>query len=131
MIRVSGTILAAAPRRSALPWSPGFTMPSQIARHLAAGGVAKGSLERPLKYKYKGVSTWMQTVSEKSLITLDSLPEAYIRLDSKFRCTFVNQAAQLLLDQIRVRARRGRNRKEQRPMQQEQSGQPSTDPAGQ
>jgi PAS domain S-box-containing protein len=45
----------------------------------------------------------MQTVSEKSLITLDSLPEAYIRLDSKFRCTFVNQAAQLLLDQTEVK----------------------------
>jgi PAS domain-containing protein len=45
----------------------------------------------------------MQTVPEESLITLDSLPEAYIRLDSKLRCTFVNQAAQLLLDQAEVK----------------------------
>jgi PAS domain S-box-containing protein len=44
----------------------------------------------------------MQTVLEESLITLDSLPEAYLRLDSTFRCTFVNQAAQLLLDQASV-----------------------------
>jgi PAS domain-containing protein len=44
----------------------------------------------------------MQTVLEESLINLDSLPEAYIRLDSTFRCMFVNQAAQLLLDQAAV-----------------------------
>jgi PAS fold len=36
-------------------------------------------------------------LSEYSLITLDSLPEAYLRLDGEFRCTFVNRAAQLLL----------------------------------
>jgi PAS domain S-box-containing protein len=42
----------------------------------------------------------MQTVLEESLINLDSLPEAYIRLDSTFRCTFVNQAAQLLLNRV-------------------------------
>jgi PAS domain S-box-containing protein len=45
----------------------------------------------------------MQTVSDESLIALDSLPEAYIRLDSTFRCTFVNQAAQLLLDKTEVK----------------------------
>jgi PAS domain S-box-containing protein len=45
----------------------------------------------------------MQTVPEESLITLDGLPEAYIRLDSEFRCTFVNQAAQLLLDKTEVK----------------------------
>ena len=39
----------------------------------------------------------MQTVSEDLLITLDCLPEAYIRFDSGLRCTFVNQAAQILL----------------------------------
>lgn len=44
----------------------------------------------------------MQTVLEESLINLDSLPEAYIRLDSTLRCTFVNQAARLLLDQAAV-----------------------------
>ena len=38
----------------------------------------------------------MQMLSE-SLIALDSSPEAYIRLDRHFRCTFVNLAAQLLL----------------------------------
>jgi len=45
----------------------------------------------------------MQTVPEESLIALDSLPEAYIRLDSRFRCTFVNQAAQLLLDKTEIK----------------------------
>jgi PAS domain S-box-containing protein len=44
----------------------------------------------------------MQTVLEKSLITLDGLPEAYIRIDGTFRCTFANQAAQQLLDQPAV-----------------------------
>ena len=39
----------------------------------------------------------MQTVPEGSLISLESLPEAYIRLDSEFRCMFVNQEAQVLL----------------------------------
>src|SRR6516225_769678 len=48
------------------------------------------------------MTAWMQTVLEESLITLDSLPEAYLRLDSTFRCRFVNQAAQLLLDQPAV-----------------------------
>ena len=31
------------------------------------------------------------------MITLEDLPEAYVRFDSEFRCTFVNQAAQMLL----------------------------------
>jgi len=44
----------------------------------------------------------METVPEESLVTLDNLPEAYIRLDSQFRCTFVNQAAQLLLNKTEV-----------------------------
>ena len=44
----------------------------------------------------------MQTVLEESLVNLNSLPEAYIRLDSTFRCTFINQAAQSLLDQAAV-----------------------------
>src|SRR5882672_7619539 len=39
----------------------------------------------------------MQAVLEHSRITLDNLPEAYIRFDSEFRCTFANQAAQILL----------------------------------
>jgi PAS domain S-box-containing protein len=43
----------------------------------------------------------MQLLSEYSLITLDCLPEAYIRLDGKFRCAFVNLAAQLLLGKPR------------------------------
>src|SRR5215471_173120 len=43
----------------------------------------------------------MQMVSESSVIPLDSLPEAYIRLDSDFRCTFVNLAAQRLLGKAR------------------------------
>ena len=45
----------------------------------------------------------MKTVLEQSLITLDSFPEAYVRLDSTFRCTFVNQAARLLLDKAEVK----------------------------
>jgi len=40
-------------------------------------------------------------LSERSLIALDSLPDAYIRLDSDFRCTFLNLAAQLLLGNAR------------------------------
>src|SRR5215472_2472303 len=43
----------------------------------------------------------MQMLSESALIPLDSLPEAYIRLDSDFRCTFVNLAAQQLLGKAR------------------------------
>src|SRR6516165_9827616 len=43
----------------------------------------------------------MQMLSERSLIALDSLPDAYIRLDSDFRCTFLNLAAQLLLGNAR------------------------------
>jgi len=43
----------------------------------------------------------MQLLSEHSLIALDRLPEAYIRLDGEFRCTFVNLAAQLLLGKDR------------------------------
>lgn len=50
-----------------------------------------------------GVRTWMQSVLEASLITLDSLPDAYLRLDSEFRCKYVNQAAQLLLDKAEVK----------------------------
>src|SRR6516162_5904286 len=45
----------------------------------------------------------MQSVLEASLITLDSLPDAYVRLDSEFRCKYVNQAAQLLLDKTVVK----------------------------
>ncbi len=45
----------------------------------------------------------MRTVPEDSLITLDNLPEAYIRFDSEFRCTFVNQAAQILLGNNRAK----------------------------
>src|SRR5260370_31070873 len=45
----------------------------------------------------------MQTVPEDALITLDNLPEAYIRFDSEFRCTFVNQAAQILLGNNRAK----------------------------
>ena len=45
----------------------------------------------------------MQSVLEASLITLDSLPDAYVRLDSEFRCKYVNQAAQLLLDKTEVK----------------------------
>jgi PAS domain S-box-containing protein len=43
----------------------------------------------------------MQMVSECSLIALDRLPEAYIRLNGEFRCTFVNVAAQQLLRKTR------------------------------
>lgn len=43
----------------------------------------------------------MQLLSGYSQITLDCLPEAYIRLDGKFRCVFVNLAAQLLLGKPR------------------------------
>jgi PAS domain S-box-containing protein len=45
----------------------------------------------------------MQAVPEHSRIILDNLPEAYIRFDSEFRCTFVNQAAQILLGNNRVK----------------------------
>src|SRR5260370_8251150 len=45
----------------------------------------------------------MQTVPEDSLITLDNLPEAYVRFDSEFRCTLVNQAAQILLGNNRAK----------------------------
>ncbi len=45
----------------------------------------------------------MQTVPDVSMITLDDLPEAYIRFDSEFRCTFVNQAAQILLGNNRAK----------------------------
>jgi PAS domain S-box-containing protein len=45
----------------------------------------------------------MQPVPVDSLITLDNLPEAYIRFDSEFRCTFVNQAAQILLGNNRAK----------------------------
>ena len=45
----------------------------------------------------------MQPVPDDSLITLDNLPEAYIRFDGEFRCTFVNQAAQILLGNNRAK----------------------------
>jgi len=38
----------------------------------------------------------MQTALQDALIILDSIPEAYTRLDSDFRLTFVNQAAERL-----------------------------------
>ncbi len=44
----------------------------------------------------------MQTLREDSLVALDILPEAYVRVDSEFRCTFVNQAAEILLGNSRV-----------------------------
>ena len=39
----------------------------------------------------------MSTVSKESITLLDSVPEAYVRFDNEFRCTFVNQAAQLYI----------------------------------
>jgi CheY-like chemotaxis protein len=54
MIRVSGYHISGGTASISVALVTRFTMPSQIARHLAAGGVAEGSLERPLKYKYKG-----------------------------------------------------------------------------
>ena len=43
----------------------------------------------------------MSTVSKESITLLDSVPEAYVRFDNEFRCTFVNQAAQLHLGKHR------------------------------
>jgi len=48
-----------------------------------------------------GVRAGMQTLFRDSPITLDCLPEAYIHFDGELRCTFVNQAAQLLLGKAR------------------------------
>jgi PAS domain S-box-containing protein len=62
----------------------------------------QSSLESSLKNKERGGRARGQTLPEESLIALDSLPEAYVRLDSEFRCTFLNHAAQLLLDKTEV-----------------------------
>ena len=43
----------------------------------------------------------MQTILEDALIVLDTVPEAYVRLDGELRFTFINQAAQPLLERPR------------------------------
>src|SRR5262249_8894290 len=45
----------------------------------------------------------MQPVIETPLVILDTIPEAYVRLDSDFRFTFVNQAAQRHLNVSRTK----------------------------
>src|SRR5438046_2717011 len=40
----------------------------------------------------------MRTALARPEITLDNIPEAYVRFDSEFRCTFINEAGLLALD---------------------------------
>ena len=56
----------------------------------------------------------MQTVLEDALIVLDTVPEAYVRLNRKLHLTFVNQAAQPLLGRPRSELL-GKNLREVRP----------------
>ena len=44
----------------------------------------------------------VQTLPEHSLIVLDTVTEGYVRFDSEFRFTFVNQAAEALLGKSRA-----------------------------
>jgi PAS domain S-box-containing protein len=45
----------------------------------------------------------MQNALDESLIVLETVPEAYIRLDGEFRFTFLNRAAEALLGKTRDR----------------------------